>query len=69
MKRNQVAIYHDEAERMTDSRTERFYASFQTRNPAVPFVEVTVVAGSRVEAKRLAEKAVAGIGLSGAEID
>ena len=67
--RTQVAIYASEAAQTPNAPSERFYAAFQTFNPRAPFVEVTVIAATRVEAKRLAESIVAPIGLSHAEID
>ena len=48
---------------------ERFYAAFRTGNPAIPYHEVTVMAASRMDAKKLARAAVAPLGLHECEID
>ncbi len=67
--RTQVAIYETEAAQTLEAPSQRFYASFPTHLPHVPFVEVTVVARSRQQAKQIAREVVAPLGLSHAEID
>ncbi len=67
--RTQVAIYATEAAQALEATSQRFYAAFTTRNPSVPFVEVTVVCRSRTQAKAIARELVAPLGLQQAEID
>ena len=67
--RTQIAIYETAAAQTLEAPSQRFYASFATHRIDVPFVEVTVVACSRQQAKQIAREVVAPLGLNHAEID
>ena len=67
--RTQVAIYETAAAQTLEAPSQRFYASFATHNPQVPFLKVTVVARSRTQAKAIAREMVRPLGLSQPEID
>lgn len=47
----------------------RYFATFRTSDPAIQFVEFTVVAPSRKQAAQLARKAAKPLGLSMMEMD
>ncbi len=67
--RTQVAIHESEAAQTPNAPSERFYASFATHRTDVPYVEVTVVARSRQQAKQIARTMMQPIGLQECEID
>ncbi len=66
---NNDAHIQDERRSSTRMSGERFFASFATHRIDVPYVEVTVVARSRQQAKQIARELVAPLGLSHPEID
>ncbi len=55
--------------RLQRSGQERFWASFPTSNPSVPFVEFTIVARTPSDAKRIAKEAAIPLGLKKVRID
>ncbi len=60
---------HAQDEHSTETRNQRFFASFATHRIDVPYVEVTVVARSRQQAKQIAREVVRPLGLHSLEVD
>lgn len=55
--------------RLLEAGKDKWWATFPTPDPAVPFVEFTVVAPRREDAKKIARQAAAVLGLRSVRMD